>query len=91
VAAAPCLEAANARLAAYLTEQKKLCHNVRRESYGAMLSVAGVDWVGITEPAADIIMNCIQAGNCTDIDTTVAGDWMMQQESDINKDSLTAQ
>ena len=37
VAAAPCLEAANARVAAYLTEQKKLCHNVRRESYGAMI------------------------------------------------------
>ena len=51
----------------------------------------GDDWVDITEPAADIIMNRIQAGNCTDIDATVAGDGMMQKESDINKDSLTAQ
>ncbi|WP_312462931.1 baseplate J/gp47 family protein, partial [Pantoea endophytica] len=62
VAAAPCLEAANARLAAYLTEQKKLGRSVRRESYGAVLRVAGVDWVDITEPAEDIIMDRTQAG-----------------------------
>ena len=50
VAAAPCLEAANARLAAYLTEQKKLGRGVPRV-YGAVLRVASVDWVDITEPA----------------------------------------
>lgn len=72
VAAAPCLEAANARLAAYLAEQKRLGRSVRRESYGAVLRVAGVDWVEITEPAADIIMDRTQAGNCTGTDVTVA-------------------
>jgi phage-related baseplate assembly protein len=74
VAAAPCLKAANARLAAYLTEQKKLGRSVRRESYGAVLRVAGVDWVDITEPAEDIIMDRTQAGNCTGTDVTVADD-----------------
>lgn len=74
VAAAPCLEAANERLAAYLIEQKKLGRSVRRESYGAVLRVAGVDWVEITEPAADIIMDRTQAGNCTGTDVTVADD-----------------
>lgn len=74
VAAAPCLEAANARLGAYLIEQKKLGRSVRRESYGAVLRVAGVDWVEITEPAEDIIMDRTQAGNCTDTDVTVADD-----------------
>ncbi|WP_288657431.1 baseplate assembly protein [Pantoea sp. UBA6567] len=77
VAAAPCLEAANARLAAYLTEQKKLGRSVRRESYGAVLRVAGVDWVDITEPAEDIIMDRTQAGNCTATDISVADDGVM--------------
>lgn len=74
VAAGPCLEAANANLAAYLTEQKKLGRSVRRESYGAVMRVAGVDWVEITEPAEDIIMDRTQAGYCTGTDISVAGD-----------------
>lgn len=74
VAAGPCLEAANAQLAAYLSEQKKLGRSVRRESYGAVLRVAGVDWVEMTEPAADIIMDRTQAGSCTDTDLSVADD-----------------
>ncbi|WP_277966924.1 baseplate assembly protein [Pantoea trifolii] len=74
VAAAPCLEAANERLAAYFIEQKKLGRSVRRESYGAVLRVAGVDWVEITEPAEDIIMDRTQAGNCTGTDISVADD-----------------
>ena len=74
VAAAPCLEASNAKLAAYLSEQKKLGRSVRRESYGAVLRVAGVDWVEITEPAEDIIMDRTQAGNCTGTDVSVASD-----------------
>lgn len=74
VAAAPCLEAANEQLAVYLNEQKRLGRSVRRESYGAVLRVAGVDWVEITEPAEDIIMDRTQAGNCTGTDVTVADD-----------------
>ncbi len=57
VAAGPCLEAAQAAMDTYLTDQKKLGRSVRRESYGAVLRVAGVDWVEITEPAQDIILN----------------------------------
>ncbi|KGT95251.1 baseplate assembly protein [Erwinia typographi] len=72
VTAAPCLAAAKERLAAYLTEQKKLGCSVRRESYGAVLRVAGVDWVEIAEPATDIIMDRTQAGNCTGTDISVA-------------------
>ncbi|ADU70713.1 baseplate J/gp47 family protein [Pantoea sp. At-9b] len=74
VAAAPCLEAANAAMDTYLADQKKLGRSVRRESYGAVLRVAGVDWVEITEPAADIIMDRTQAGNCTSVTVTVADD-----------------
>ena len=74
VAAGPCLEAANAQLAAYLTEQKKLGRSVRRESYGAVLRVPGVDWVEMIEPAADIILDRTAAGNCTDTDISVAAD-----------------
>lgn len=68
------MRAANERLAAYLIEQKKLGRSVRRESYGAVLRVAGVDWVEITEPAEDIIMDRTQAGNCTGTDISVADD-----------------
>ncbi|WP_324029661.1 baseplate assembly protein [Pantoea sp. JZ2] len=74
VATAPCLEAAQAAMDAYLTDQKKLGRSVRRESYGAVLRVAGVDWVEITEPAQDIILNRTQAGNCTAVAVTVASD-----------------
>ncbi|TDS68400.1 phage-related baseplate assembly protein [Pantoea sp. PNA 14-12] len=74
VAAGPCLEAAQAAMDAYLTDQKKLGRSVRRESYGAVLRVAGVDWVEITEPAQDIILNRTQAGNCTAVAVTVACD-----------------
>lgn len=74
VAAGPCLEAANSQLAAYLTEQKKLGRSVRRESYGAVLRVPGVDWVEMLEPAADIILDRTAAGNCTGTDISVAAD-----------------
>lgn len=74
VAAGPCLEAANAQLAAYLTEQKKLGRSVRRESYGAVLRVPGVDWVEMIEPATDIILDRTAAGNCTGTDISVAAD-----------------
>lgn len=74
VAAGPCLEAAQAAMDAYLTDQKKLGRSVRRESYGAVLRVAGVDWVEITEPAQDIILNRTQAGYCTAVAVTVASD-----------------
>ena len=74
VAAGPCLEAANGQLVAYLTEQKKLGRSVRRESYGAVLRVPGVDWVEMIEPAADIILDRTAAGNCTGTDISVAAD-----------------
>lgn len=74
VAAGPCLEAANAQLATYLTEQKKLGRSVRRESYGAVLRVPGVDWVEMIEPAADIILDRTAAGYCTGTDISVAND-----------------
>jgi len=62
VVAGPCLDAANAALAAYLKEQAKLGRSVRHDSYGAVLRVAGVDWVEMIEPARDIIMDRTQAG-----------------------------
>ncbi|MBN6030327.1 baseplate J/gp47 family protein [Pantoea ananatis] len=74
VAAGPCLEAAQVAMDAYLTDQKKLGRSVRRESYGAVLRVPGVDWVEITEPAQDIILNRTQAGNCTAVAVSVASD-----------------
>lgn len=74
VVAGPCLEAANGALAAYLAEQRKLGRSVRRDSYGAVLRVAGVDWVEMLQPASDIIMDRTQAGYCTGTQVMVADD-----------------
>lgn len=74
VVAGPCLDAANAALATYLDEQKKLGRSVRTKSYGAVLRVAGVDWVDMVEPASDIIMDRTQSGFCTGTTVSVAAD-----------------
>lgn len=73
VTAGPCLKAAKEKLAAYLAEQNRLGRSVRGKSYGAVLRVAGVDWVEMIEPAADIIMDSTQTGYCTGADVSVAG------------------
>ncbi len=74
VVAGPCLAAAKKNLAAYLLEQKKLARSIRRDNYKAVLRVAGVDWVELLEPAADVLMDKSQSGYCTATDITIAGD-----------------
>jgi len=74
VVAGPCLAAAKNNLAAYLLEQKKLARSIRRDNYKAVLRVAGVDWVELLEPAADVLMDKSQSGYCTATDITIAGD-----------------
>ncbi|MFP1869270.1 baseplate J/gp47 family protein [Lonsdalea quercina] len=72
VAGAPCLDAANQAMTAYITEQRKLGRSVRRDSYSAVLRVAGVDWVEINEPSTDIILDRTQAGYCTAVSVELA-------------------
>lgn len=74
VVAGPCLAAAKKNLAAYLLEQKKLARSIRRDNYKAVLRVAGVDWVELLEPTADVLMDKSQSGYCTATDITIAGD-----------------
>lgn len=74
VASAPCLTASQAAMAAYLVEQRKLGRSVRRDSYSAVLRVAGVDWVELTEPAADLIFDRTQSGHCTGVSIELAAD-----------------
>lgn len=74
VAGAPCLAAASKAMAAYIAEQRKLGRSVRRDSYSAVLRVAGVDWVELHEPAADMIFDRTQAGYCTAVSVEVASD-----------------
>ncbi|MEH5745709.1 baseplate J/gp47 family protein [Atlantibacter hermannii] len=74
VVAGPCLAAAKNNLAAYLLEQKKLARSIRRDNYKAVLRVAGVDWVELLEPAADVLMDKSQSGYCTATEITIAGD-----------------
>ncbi|MFJ5161971.1 baseplate J/gp47 family protein [Pantoea sp. NPDC088449] len=74
VASAPCLAASKAALAAYLVEQRKLGRSVRRDSYSAVMRVAGVDWVELAEPADDLIFDRTQSGNCTAVSIELAAD-----------------
>jgi len=45
----------------------------RTEKAGAQ-RVAGVDWVEVTEPATEVIMDRTEAGYCTGTDISVAND-----------------
>lgn len=74
VAGAPCLAAASKAMSAYIAEQRKLGRSVRRDSYSAVLRVAGVDWVELHEPVADMIFDRTQAGYCTAVSIEVASD-----------------
>jgi phage-related baseplate assembly protein len=38
------------------------------------MRVAGVDWVEVTEPATEVIMDRTEAGYCTGTDISVAND-----------------
>ncbi len=66
VAAGPCLAEAGKKLAAFIAEQRKLGRSIRRQAYAAVLRVAGVEYVALTEPATDFILDKTQAGNCTE-------------------------
>lgn len=65
VAAGPCLVDAGNKLSAFIAEQRKLGRSIRRQAYASVLRVAGVEYVELTEPATDFILNKTQAGHCT--------------------------
>lgn len=67
------LEAAQARLEAWIAESHKLGRDIVRSAIFAALHVAGVQKVTLTAPAADIVISRTQASWCTARNITAVG------------------
>jgi phage-related baseplate assembly protein len=67
------LLAAEARLGAYLAENRKLGRDITTSGIIAALMVAGVQRVTLASPAADVACDPTQAGHCTGIVLTHGG------------------
>ncbi|UXY16726.1 baseplate J/gp47 family protein [Chitiniphilus purpureus] len=63
--AEPILAAANARLADYVADQRRVGRDVRRSALYAALHVSGVQRVDLIQPAADVVLSAEQAAHCT--------------------------
>ncbi|MCA1199136.1 baseplate J/gp47 family protein [Sphingomonas sp. R647] len=68
------LAAAEARLAAYLADARKIGRPVTRSGIIAALHVEGVLNVALVEPATDILPDGTQIAHCTGTDVTLADD-----------------
>lgn len=71
--AEPILDAARAKLAAYVSAQRRLGRDIRRSALFAALHVEGVQRVELAEPAADVVIDETQAAYCTGTTVTVGG------------------
>ena len=67
------LAAAEAAVAAYVDDVKRLGFDVTRSGLFRALHQAGVQNVVLTSPAADLVMGETEAGNCTAINITFGG------------------
>lgn len=65
--------AAEAAVAAYVTEHHRLGDDITRAGLFAALCQPGVQNVSLTQPAADIVNDATQAPYCTGVTVTVAG------------------
>lgn len=63
--AEPILAAAQAKLANYVTAQRRIGRDIRRSALFAALHVDGVQRVELTEPVADVVISQSQAPYCT--------------------------
>lgn len=69
----PILEAAEASLQRYISEQRRLGRDIRRSALFAALHVEGVQRVELAEPAADVVLDETQAAHCTGTSVTIGG------------------
>ncbi len=65
--------AAQARLAAYIVDCRKLGRDVTRAGIIGALTVEGVQDVILTTPAANVVCNPTQASNCVGVNVTIGG------------------
>jgi len=71
--AEPIRAASEAKLAAYITAQKRLGRDIRLSALYAAMHVEGVQRVNLIKPAADMVLDKAQAAYCTGYTLTVGG------------------
>ncbi len=71
--AEPVRAAAEARLTAFITEQRRLGRDIRLSALYAALHVEGVQRVELAAPALDVVLDKTQAAFCTGYQLTVGG------------------
>lgn len=71
--AEPIRAASEAKLAAYVTAQKRLGRDIRLSALYAAMHVEGVQRVNLIKPVADVVLDKTQAAYCTGWSLTVGG------------------
>ncbi|MEN4530548.1 baseplate assembly protein [Pantoea agglomerans] len=71
--AEPIRAASEAKLAAFVSAQKRLGRDIRLSALYAAMHVEGVQRVNLIEPAADVVLDKTQAAYCTGYTLTVGG------------------
>lgn len=71
--AEPVRAAAEAKLAAYVSAQRRLGRDIRLSALYAAMHVEGVQRVSLIKPAADVVLDRTQAAYCTGYVLTVGG------------------
>ncbi|ATO31586.1 baseplate assembly protein [Dickeya dianthicola] len=71
--AEPIRQAAEAKLTAYISAQRRLGRDIRRSALYAALHVEGVQRVELDSPAADVVLDDTQAAYCTGNQVTIGG------------------
>ncbi|RNM26757.1 baseplate assembly protein [Dickeya undicola] len=71
--AEPIRQAAEAKLTAYISAQRRLGRDIRRSALYAALHVEGVQRVELDSPAADVVLDDTQAAYCTGYQVTIGG------------------
>ncbi|SFU80150.1 baseplate assembly protein [Halomonas korlensis] len=69
----PILEAAEASLERYISEQRRLGRDIRISAIHAALHVEGVQRVELTAPAADVVLDETQSAHCTSTTVVIGG------------------
>lgn len=69
----PILAAAEASLAKYIGEQRRLGRDIRRSALHAALHVEGVQRVELASPAEDVVLDATQAAHCTATTVVIGG------------------
>jgi phage-related baseplate assembly protein len=71
--AEPIRQAAEARLTAYISAQRRLGRDIRRSALYAALHVEGVQRVELDSPPMDVVLDDTQAAYCTGYQVTIGG------------------